>query len=584
MDVDLVFITVDKTVLARRKGVRKTQKWRRNDWQEPLLDGPVGRRVAVVDIDPKTGALAPGAVFERPAKGRAHFDTDASELALMQVSVFTTVLRVLDLFEEAEALGRRVKWAFSGEQLLVVPRAGEWANAFYDRESRSLQFFFFTPDADADLPKKKRRTIYTSLSPDIVAHEAGHAVLDAIAPDLYDAVTPQALAMHEAIADLIAAFFTFEINHLREQVMKATGGDLAKANELGWIAEEFGSELESGGAHYLRSLYTSAHLDQKRGGEDFISSVEPHDLSVVLSGAIFQVLIDECHLQRTKIAKAEKKTEFSASGKALYKAASFVRRMLFRGLDYLPPGDASFADLGRAMVAADAAGFPDPKDERLRQALRKEFKKRGVIAEESELDAMATLSPDPFADIDIDALVASDWVAYQFVDKNAAAFCLPKDASFEVRPRLETEKSYYRQGKNEVEREIILKVSWTEAEDYRNRRGLPSQRRLRRGTTFVIDPGAKRIKLRLSSTPRARPNGAEAEVALARSRDLFIDTLVEEGVLAPVEGADAHAVRRLGLVPAEAVAGALRIRGLGRTLHLRTPEGPPQSDAAEKPQ
>jgi hypothetical protein len=36
---------------------------------EPLLDGPVSRRVAVIDLNPDTGAVTPGAKFV-PPKGR----------------------------------------------------------------------------------------------------------------------------------------------------------------------------------------------------------------------------------------------------------------------------------------------------------------------------------------------------------------------------------------------------------------------------------------------------------------------------------------------------------------------------------
>lgn len=71
----------------------------------------------------------------------------------------------------------RIRWAGrlpGGPQLLVVPRAGEWANAFYERESRSLQFFYFSPSGES-------RRIYTSHSQDIVAHETAHAILDGIA-------------------------------------------------------------------------------------------------------------------------------------------------------------------------------------------------------------------------------------------------------------------------------------------------------------------------------------------------------------------------------------------------------------------
>jgi hypothetical protein len=579
VDVNLVFLTVDAAVSARRK-VRPQQGWRCAGFDDPLLDGPVSRRLAVVDIDPVSGLVAPGARFVPPKRSQkyATFDTNDRQ-AMMQVSVFTTVMRVIDLFESEEALGRRLTWAFPGEQLLIVPRAGEWANAFYDRDSRSLQFFYFTPDADTDKPVAARRVIYTALSPDIVSHEAGHAVLDAIAPDLYDAITPQALAMHEAIADLVAVFFTFEIGDLRNSVLKEAGGDLANAREFGWIAEEFGSELSQHGAdQYLRSLFSEAHIDSSRKDKNFLASDEPHDLSVVLSAAIFQVLITEHRAIRAERAKETGKSEFSVSGYALYVAAEKVRRILFRALDYLPPGDASFADLGRAMIAADKASFPDAEDGRIRVNLAAELERRGIVPDADDLEPMPVLRRNPFDGCDMDALIASDWVAYQLVGANRDAFCVPADASFEVRPRLRVQKACGAGDKKTVIEELILKISWTDTEPFRNRRGLPTRRRLLRGTTVVIDLASGAIRLRLSNNPACLRGGETAEKALAQSRSRYLTGLLDQGLLTPVNPSDAPAVRRLGLIPAEETAGALRVKGLGRMLHLHRHAGPVRED------
>ena len=61
----------------------------------------------------------------------------------------------------------------SGRPLRVRLRAGKDLNAFYDR--KSLQFFY-------DVDRKTGRTVYAAESLDIVAHEAGHAVLDVYQP------------------------------------------------------------------------------------------------------------------------------------------------------------------------------------------------------------------------------------------------------------------------------------------------------------------------------------------------------------------------------------------------------------------
>ena len=106
------------------------------------------------------------------------------------------------MFEEGDTLGRRLNWGFNGPQLLIVPVAGEWANAFYEREAHCLQFFYFNS-------QQAGQRVYTALSHDIVSHETGHAILDGIAPDLYHSITPQSLALHEGIADLVALVIAF---------------------------------------------------------------------------------------------------------------------------------------------------------------------------------------------------------------------------------------------------------------------------------------------------------------------------------------------------------------------------------------
>ena len=136
------------------------------------------------------------------------------------------------MFEGPDALGGQVEWAFGSEQLLVVPRAGDWANAFYERGTRSLQFFSFVGTSGA--------RVHTALSRDIVAHECGHALLDAVAPSLYDSSTPQSVAIDEAVADLIAVLMALDSRRLRESVLARSQNSLAGENAFNAIAEEFG--------------------------------------------------------------------------------------------------------------------------------------------------------------------------------------------------------------------------------------------------------------------------------------------------------------------------------------------------------
>ena len=101
--------------------------------------------------------------------------------------------RVLEFYEDEFALGRPVPWGFDGNRLILVPHAGYGENAFYDRATKSLQFYYF---GDPQNPG------YTCLSHDIITHETGHAILDGIRPLYSENPSLQTAAFHEFVGDL----------------------------------------------------------------------------------------------------------------------------------------------------------------------------------------------------------------------------------------------------------------------------------------------------------------------------------------------------------------------------------------------
>lgn len=570
MKMRLHMLTMDPFV-ARSWPASIVQE-RRVEFPDPLLEGPVGRRVAILDFD-SGGALLPGVRLEAPsgnvhrgyewgqsalpnkklpkdpkAREEAAYDRDA----LRAVSVFATVHRVLELFESSDALGRKIDWAFPGEQLLVVPRAGVWANAFYDRATRSLQFFSFEGLDKAG----QQRWVHTAESPDIVAHETAHAILDGIAPDLYDAISPEALAIHEAVADLTAIFFTMEFSDLRRQVLEATNGDLRQPTMIGTIAEEFGAELRAdGGSPHLRSVYSARRMDE--------TPARPHALSEVLSGAFWDALVREYE-------RLGQQGQPDSSGTRFWKVSWVARRALYRALDYLPPGDCSFADLGRAIVASDAALYQDPRDSHWRGHLVDAFVERGIAEAPAALEPLAPHPSNPFVQLDLDDLVASDWFAYQLVAENRDLFCIPPDVPFEVRPRLRTEKKHFEGPQARQVRELIFKVVWWQSEPNQVLAVIANRRRIRRGSTLVValDEPGRPVLVRLCNDPtHIETGGVEAEAGVAR-RDAFLKDLLDEGRLALVSEGEQDDARRMGLAPVSDSGGVLRIRELGAMLHM----------------
>ncbi|MCP4572670.1 MAG: hypothetical protein GY838_10000 [bacterium] len=588
MKVTVPVIVKDPEV-ADFKGINPTEKITIEE--EIFLDGPISPRVAILDFDPESGELAPGVPFVPPGTikgaGSYRLDHEITEgdsrvpTRAAAVSVFGAVHKALRMFEEKDALGRQVEWAFDAPQLLVVPRAGDRANAYYERESHSLQFFRF--------PADDGRMIFAAHSQDIVAHETAHAVLDGVAPDLYETISPQGLAIHEAVADLTSLLCAFRCRELASRILEQMGGDLNHSTAFSGLARQFGAALDRG--RFLRDLFNTKSIHPDAPEQDRVDRGSPHDLSEVLSGAFYRVLVrvyDELrrqygarreidpdlvaapeaeHVQRrvARQTSAGFADRLGAQSKALFVASERLKRTLFRGLDYLPPGDVTFADLARAVLAADEASHPQSK--RQRQWMIAEFIKRGIAPDGRALEVETNFDHPAVADLDLAALVRSDYVAYDFAEKNRDLLGIPRRIKgFEVRPRLDvTKRDWHRDGPQET-RECFFKVAWTEMEKNVRDRGLPDRRRWTAGTTLVMswDEGPPTVRA-LLTTRRTRTDRTDTDRLLLH--------LLDKNLL-KVDGA-AYGIGGIPLeraVAGEILEGALRIKGMGRTLHI-TEEG-----------
>ncbi len=453
-----------------------------------FLHGPACRRLAVVDFDPATGApLPPPARFtppksDRTARGSYAIGRDPASPATLAVNAFGTAFLTMKLFENEDALGREVVWAFSGEQLLIVPRAGERANAFYDRETRSLQFFWFTADSG--------QVVYTALSRDIVAHECGHALLDAVVPSLYDSATPESIAIHEAVADVVAVLLALDSRRLRESVLARSKNTLEGANAFSRIAEQFGmSQLGPGGVKRteLREL---ANTDTRTT----LAGQRPHRLSTLLSAIFYDTLKHTYELRFARLMSTPSPETGmppradQAANKALGTAYMAFRRLLLRGIDYLPPGELSFADVGRAALAADRAVVSDDDagDERRRRraAFARRFVDRELVGKPGELDspAPAALSVEPGR---IPELRDSDYAAYEYVGAAREEIGIPPGAPFTVLPRVDATKRVGGED-DPLQRELILKVGWNHLENAEMPGGARKKRLVPTGATLAF--------------------------------------------------------------------------------------------------
>ena len=410
-----------------------------------LMAGPTSARIAVVDYDADTNHLANAAQWDRKNR-RFFFEHEGEEVPITrahrnefqfhQVNAWAIIQSVLNMYEAPWVLGRSAPWAFEGNRLIVVPHAGYLANAFYDRSSKSLQFYYFGPED---------KRVYTCLSHDIIAHETGHAILDGLRPLFFEASSLQTAAFHEFVADLTAIMISLLNNQLRWEVARVSQGDLSQDTVVAALAEEFGHYTT--GRPHLRTAINDKTIEQVSG------SSSPYPWSEVLTGAMWEILKGMFAKYR---ARPKKNTGRPPSDKeALLWAVNRFRRVAFQPLDFLPPADVQFSDYARAVLRADE--LVDPVDESgYRQLMREVFQNRGIDGADEE-DHTERLY---FYAYDIDRLSRSRTDAYHFLHENRRQLCIPAGQDISVVDLYRTGKTVM--GGGRLPSEIVLQYAWRE--------------------------------------------------------------------------------------------------------------------------
>lgn len=387
-------------------------------WEPRIGDGPTSARFAVVDFDSTANRLEEPAVWNRDRK--TFLDPDGRDVDqslkdtphFRQVSTWAILQNTLDFFESPYGLGRRISWAFEGNRLLVVPNAGYGANAYYDRESKSLQFYYFD--------NEDGQRIQTCLSSDIVNHEFGHALLDGIRPYYLEAVSPQTRAFHEFLGDLTAILMTLRNNSFRRVLAARTEGDLnskAGTELIGAIAAEFGKAVT--GQPYLRSAANEDTLGQYK------DIVEPHDLSKVMTGAMFEIFVA---LTGRYLRRERSDGETHSPSQALQYAVARMQVIAIQALDLLPPVEVTFKDYALAVMRNLAVADPtDPHN--YRKTIAEIFVKREIITEDEKA---VLLKRAPLYDRlpgsithDPELIASSRAQAYRYLDDNRDKLHIP---------------------------------------------------------------------------------------------------------------------------------------------------------------
>jgi hypothetical protein len=185
--------------------------------------------------------------------------------------MYATVRRVLDIWEDY--FGRKIEWQFrmDFEKLELIPLIS-WDNA--QSGYGFLEFGFGrTPAGGIDTARPYCQNF------DVLSHELGHSIIFAeVGTPNSDATTTEEYGgFHESAGDLVAMISSLHFDKVIGHLLDNTKGNLFTSNEL----ERIGELSES---RQIRELFNYERM----------STVgrEPHDLSLPLTGAIFDVMVE----------------------------------------------------------------------------------------------------------------------------------------------------------------------------------------------------------------------------------------------------------------------------------------------------
>ncbi len=299
-----------------------------------IPNDPLARHPGMRSIDPrsKRPSNRVGFNYFSPAP-EGQYNPGTREFLYWQCR--EAALMSLDLWETLD--GRLRNWAVNRRRLDLRQDAGNDLNAYYDR--RSLSFFRATIG---------QKTTYSGASTDVVAHEAGHAFLDAIRPDLWDSFYPEVNAFHEGFGDIIAILTALADRETRVKLF-ALKSDLRSGNFVEATGEELADAIRRWSPTHNAAVPRRALNRFKwqipgtlpiTGGPGVLIN-ESHSLGQIISGCLYNTILNI-------FAGLPNNTE-----KDLWAATETAGRIFTEATKTAPEVARFFQAVGRAMVHTD---------------------------------------------------------------------------------------------------------------------------------------------------------------------------------------------------------------------------------------
>jgi hypothetical protein len=278
----------------------------------------------------------------------------------------------------ATPLPQGTRWSIFAPTLPVKLVAGQRLNARYAR-TLGLEFF---------QQRVGQTQIFSGESPDVICHELGHAILDALRPELFDAASTEADAFHEAFGDITSILAALQIPSLRQKILAETAGRLNVNSRLSRVAEQLGwgirqltrdaVDRDSLRNAANRFFYRAPATLPPRAPATQLST-EPHSFARVFTGAF----LDALSAMATVVAPLDDAN--------LEMVSRDMGQLLVDGIHSSPITPEYFSQIAATMVQAARVR----NGGRYRSALLRAFVDRGLLALEAVHDLGSDTAPTP---------------------------------------------------------------------------------------------------------------------------------------------------------------------------------------------
>jgi hypothetical protein len=289
-------------------------------------------------------------------------------------------LRTVSIFEAA--CGQLPGWRGQAnvKRIYLMPLAGDDLNAYYNRQAVQ---FFRTTVAGA--------TIYTGASAEVVAHEVGHGILDALRPDLWNSPMMEIAAFHEGFGDCIAIMTALSEQAVRQRVLaldpQLNGPNFVEAfgEELSWgIANrpDLGPNHNAAVPRRAANAFLWNFPDQlpDDGGPGVLIN-ESHCLGQLVSGPYWRLIMGLFRAPGAPGGEA-----------GLWTACQTATQLLAAAVDDAPVKTRFLESVGRTMLVVDPTRFGGANGHNNRDA----YDAHGIaVSEVGFLAPRAALAPTP---------------------------------------------------------------------------------------------------------------------------------------------------------------------------------------------